>query len=698
MNISKIYGKLRKGNIGNYRLITGCIFFSILLISAFAVMMQSHTIQTILPEGGDSRKQMYLIFGIAVFGCLVFSVYAASLFFKSKSKEMGVMMAIGAPKHVLARLLMKDVAIISIISSVAGAVLALPLAAGIWQLFKLIVANTDEMVFSVDFSAYIWSGVFALVCIMILFFLAARFLSKSNIIDIVNDQRKSEMVKDVKSWYGWVGIILMVVGAFFGYMKSDIFISLLDMLPPIWSNAIFLLIPLGLYMFSVYIIVRSKKGKHKYNNIISKSIMKFQGRQTVRNMCVVALLLVGGLFATFYVPTMLTGIDTELNSRDYNFEYKYAIDEDIPSGAEIDSLANKNGLNITRYKENSSIVLASDGVEKDFDENNKATEEYMERISEVNIISETDFNKISGQDVDVAEGKFAYIRPKGDNGSIYDYIDDITIFTNPTTEKVFKTSNQGDINYTHLLGYFVVNDADFIKYSAGLDSQWKEKMVWFDVDDYDNSFAFASELRNEIVKSSSSNVEVPEYYDRIAKAEAQKKGEEYWGDVEPDAKVRYSEKDSAKFKTEWKYSPHFKIIDASETMLNYAVYMLLFAFIAILCLAAVIIILYTRSITIAINNKQVFEDLKRLGGNRKYLRKSVKAMISTVYIVPTIIGSALIFAFYMMIMMFNSGNMDISASEQTAIIIDLGMIAGLSAILWVAYKSTMRRIYKILNM
>ena len=87
---SEVYAALRRKNRGQYGLLAGCCFFSVLLITAYACMMRSPTILTILPEGGDSRKQVMMVFVLAVLGCAVFTTYAAGLFFRQKSRETGV--------------------------------------------------------------------------------------------------------------------------------------------------------------------------------------------------------------------------------------------------------------------------------------------------------------------------------------------------------------------------------------------------------------------------------------------------------------------------------------------------------------------------------------------------------------------------------------------------------------------------------
>lgn len=74
--------KLQKADRKQASLYLFCNFISLMLISAYSAMMFSPTILGILPEGGDSRKQMYAIFVLSLFGCVIFTIYASSLFFR----------------------------------------------------------------------------------------------------------------------------------------------------------------------------------------------------------------------------------------------------------------------------------------------------------------------------------------------------------------------------------------------------------------------------------------------------------------------------------------------------------------------------------------------------------------------------------------------------------------------------------------
>ena len=77
--------------------------------------------------------------------------------------------------------------------------------------------------------------------------------------------------------------------------------------------------------------------------------------------------------------------------------------------------------------------------------------------------------------------------------------------------------------------------------------------------------------------------------------------------------IDYDKPDSTEFRTSWKYMPQFKILDETELVKTMAVFLMLFIFIAIVCFAAVIVISFTRCMTIGMTNARVYDDLRHLG-------------------------------------------------------------------------------------
>ena len=76
--MKQVFGKLRKYGKSDYRLLRLCNFLADLLITAFAFIICSPTIQDTFPDNGDSMKQVMIIFVLALAGCLIFTAYAAA--------------------------------------------------------------------------------------------------------------------------------------------------------------------------------------------------------------------------------------------------------------------------------------------------------------------------------------------------------------------------------------------------------------------------------------------------------------------------------------------------------------------------------------------------------------------------------------------------------------------------------------------
>ena len=392
-HFSEVYRHLRRKNWRQYALLAGCTFFSVLLITAYACMMRSPTVLTILPEGGDSRKQVMMVFVLAVLGCAVFTTYASGLFFRQKSREIGTFLALGATRHQLKTELSKELALLSLGSCAAGALLGVPLSWGIWQIFRTMIVDTEEMVLRFDAQAYLFALAFSVFVILMLFLMGWRSIRRTNIIDIVQESHKSEPIRAVPRWYGPVGVLLIALGGFLGYFMPSFFVKVLHWYAPSVVDALFYLPALiGLYILLLHTVVNGWGGKKKqYRDLISTSMMKFQGRQTVRNMLVMTVLLAGAYFASFYAPMMLSSSGTSVASRPYDYLYHYRCDQDMIGQNDVAQLAQKHNVDITTWVTATGSILGTDGMEHIETESSIGvtyTEEYRELLQSATFLPE----------------------------------------------------------------------------------------------------------------------------------------------------------------------------------------------------------------------------------------------------------------------------------------------------------------------
>ena len=143
--------------------------------------------------------------------------------------------------------------------------------------------------------------------------------------------------------------------------------------------------------------------------------------------------------------------------------------------------------------------------------------------------------------------------------------------------------------------------------------------------------------------------------------------------------------------------PRFRVLDKADFVKTTAVYLMLFVSVAIVCFSAVMVIAYTRCMTIALTNRQVYEDLRRLGAPGKYLYLSVRGQVKRVFFVPIFTGTLIIYVFYLMIMYFNGSPAGITGDEAAGLLASIGVIAGVSVLLYGIYRLTLGKVCSSLN-
>lgn len=691
MTMNDIQTKLRKANRKNYVLYLFCNFTALLLISAYSALMFSPTVLEVLPEGGDSRKMVNMIFVMTIVGCVVFTVYAASLFFRMKSKEIGIFLALGASQRRLMPMVIHEAVYLSVISALVGAALGIPFAAGIWQLFRFFIVNTEEMKLRLNYASLTVPLILMVVVIGAAVWTGRCQLKKSNIMDVISQEHKNEPVKELKRWCGPVGILLLVIGGVTGYFSSTVYMALFSAYPPAWINLAYLPALIGLYLVLLHTVVHGwGRKKNQYKKIIAHSMMKFQGKQTVNNMLVVTVLIAGGSFGLSFLPTNYIGMNMDAASRPYEYMYHYPDGQSVPKEAEVHALAEKYDRDIAEWKEAPYIALGMDAQEQVMEDENKYHYEYTQFASEGNFLAESSYEYLTGETIEIPEGTYQTIGT-GETANYFSNAE-ATLLTNMETRETLPIQCTGELPYPLLSKggmFYVISDKDFAALSQGGTEEWKGIVTFFNLKGED-SYAFAKELYSKFVEGMDEKWLKTIWPDRVQKVGMEEKGRAY----EEAEGFIYDDKDSTNFKMYWPYVPQFQIMDKTDSVKNLAVFFMMFLFIAIVCYMAAMIICYTRCMTIAINNRYVFEDLARLGASPDYLKKEIKRQSGSVFAVPTVVGMLMICGLTTLIFYANDGVL--TNREIAALIAFIGMMLLLGAIIYCVYRQTVAKMYQIL--
>lgn len=698
-DIRAVFSALRKNGKGQYKLLSGCLFFGSLLITAFCMMMYSPTVQNTLPQGGDSRKQVMMIFILAVIGCAAFSVYASGLFFRYKSRETGVFLALGLSRKTLGQQLRREVIQLAVASCGAGLILGTPLCWLIWSLFRLSLVDTPEMALIFDLRAYLIPLAFLLFVLIMLLVMQKRFLARVNVLDIIQESHRAEPVRAVPRWYGWGGILMIAIGCLLGYFVPSFCVRVLHWYAPaIFTAPFYLPALIGLYWVLLYTVVGGwHRGKNRYTHLIESGMMQFQGRQTVRNMLVVTVLVAGAYFASFYTPMMVVPGRAEIENRPVNYQFFYRADQDMITKSEIEEMASDFGAKVIDYVEMPSASLAIDGeaeVETEGPLGTTYTKEYREVFLEHRFFSVSSWNALTGDDLVLQPGECAATL------DYYGDILDISLVTNPVTMQQLSVTTLPEPLPSELFqDTFVLADEDYASIIQGLTPDWQEVQVLFNAEN--DSYAFSKALLHSIVAHSGPETAVFDGYDRISRMNAHEAGEEYWGDQVEELNlpvIDLSQPDTSDFQLNWLYMPKFQALDDGNFLSNFAVFLLLFVFVAILCFGAVGVILYTRSQTLMLSNAWVYEDLRKLGASNRYLKKTAQGQIKRVFFSPILIGTILMLGFYTLILLANGGDMVLDQNERMSLSVCLLVVAAMSAVFYGFYRFTLNKSWHTLHL
>lgn len=698
MNMKQMEQKLQKADRKQSRLYLFCNFMALMIISAYSALMFSPTVQTVFPEGGDSAKQMYMIFVMTLIGCVVFTIYALGLFFRHKSGQLGILMALGASRKRLAPGLFREVIVLSSASALLGIVAGFPFVWVIWQGFRLILVDSSDMILSFDLKCLGVSILFFLLVVGFACVTAWRYLRKTNIMEVIREEHINEPVKELGKWCGPVGMGLIVAGAALGYGTPALCHAWFHMYPPSWISIFYAPVLVGLYMVMLHTVVHGWRSlrKNPYKNIISRSMMKFQGKQTVNNLIVITLLIAGACFGIFYLPANGVSAMLRYANQAYDYFYHYRADQNVPDQAAVEELSRKYQLTLKDWNECDYITLGM-GQESIIEEedSNHYNIEYVVMNEEEKVLSEDAYRTLTGQDADVEPGTYMNIT-NTDETSLYTN-NNAREFTNMVTRKQIATEFAGYLHNDLLcdqVGCSVLSNEDYALISEGLTDDWRGRFVQFNIDGNDN-YQFANEFYKLFVSSFDKSCELPHYYDRVQKIRENEAGEVYWGDTEDMSPVSFERVDSFNFRIYWVYQPQFRILSQNDYLRSMAVMFMMFLFICIVCMLTALVVCYTRCQTIALNNRYIFDDLKKLGASPEFLAKEVRSQCKNVFKVPTIIGMTAIYMFFIMILYTNDGRM--LSAEVLALLVCLGIIGLLAAIVYAVYRASVRTIKKQLE-
>ncbi|WP_090995882.1 FtsX-like permease family protein [Bacillus sp. 491mf] len=651
MGLLTIAKKNLKNNFSFYSFYFVSVAFVLMVFFAFISFSMNNIIMEKISSDGRVEIMSRTV-GIFVMAFVLFYMsYSNTFFMKKRMKELGIYSLLGYRKSTMLKLLTFENIIICFAALIVGIAFGAIAHKGIVEVIvralKLQI-DTSEVPL-MHSGAVLFTFVFIFVVLTALFLSNWIILRKSSLLTLVRMEKKEEKQMRINTAFSFLGLFLILIGYFFAiditrgmksFWKTIGFspIALLTMLSVILGTIFFI------HSFLPYAIEKLKKKKswfYKEANIILIPNFIFKIRSKAKTLILLTLLVAGTLaifgstLLTLYYPVAAT-------ERIIPSAIEFPVEDKQLASQAIKIVQDTVGKENMKYKETTMIHVtsSSDHLPKEY----SAKKEHG-----FDLISESDYKElihIQGKNVDFenlakSESILVKYRPdkeKLDKGNIY-----TLNLTNENTVdiKVKDTTLLNSIGFANSVGTLVISD-QLYKEIKTLEHKETTMMSFNGTDMRDNKKVYenvAPLFKNNIYFTSS-------------------------------------------------YQKNDYIIQQNSSTF------LLISFVTIIFFIATGSILYFHNLSSMMSNKNEFIILKRMGYNKKKIKRIISKEVLTLFSIPYVLGLAhSIFA----LIAYKAALMDDLLGKNSAFILPILFAVIIFTLVYIIYYLlTKRACYKII--
>ncbi len=504
MSFSSLAVNNVKKNFSNYIMYLISAVFSVMIFYIFC----SIAFNDVIMKLADNKVTVKVAFKasaviVALFS-FVFIWYSNSFFLKRRKKEIAIYSIIGMEKRQVAKMLFYENIIIGTLAIFFGIVLGGMFSKYFSLMLIYLMKETLDLKFTVVPNAF----KITILVFFILFLLNSihsyRIIYKYKLIELLSAQKEGEKVPKASVFMAVLSVLLIMLGYFIPYNKTSIQLVKLGI-------PIIILVSIGTYLFLnsfIIILIKAFKGKkgfyYRGENIISVSQILYRIKSNAK---------------TLFIISMLSAVTLTSIGVSYSF-YKTTeedINKNIPFSYEfmnVDSLGNEKIKNtINKYADNklishSSLKLINAKV---------SIIDLQNKNFQGKIISQTDYNKVitiknRGNNINLKDNECLFINVNQGDGKKHNYLNSTASVQLKTLKRDFKIIKSADIQVVSPFitrSTIIVSDNVFNKFTNKSEECENTIVDGYIVQNPEKS----KELTNELSKVVMQGAYIDSYYD-----------------------------------------------------------------------------------------------------------------------------------------------------------------------------------------
>lgn len=346
----------------NSRIYTGYLLssaFMVMIFFTYAVFIYHPEIQR-APMGALTLISMqvaaYVVFIFAIF----FVLYSISAFLKSRNKEFGILMILGAQAGQINRLIVLEnmlIGSVAIVTGIAGGLLL----AKLFLLFSARMIAIQELAFYWPTKAIILTAGCFLALFMAISLFTLMLIRKRQVLELLMGSSSPKRAPKASIWFSLLGIILLVV-AFVALYQGTI-------APKALMIAVCFGIP-GTYFFytqlsviAVRLLTRNRKRVWRGTNLLWLSELSYKLKDNARMLFLVTVVTSIACISTAFVVAV--DMDNKQQFMNNKFAFSYDIFQPKQAAAGLKVIEQKlqeAGIAYERYRIDSLLAARMDGV------------------------------------------------------------------------------------------------------------------------------------------------------------------------------------------------------------------------------------------------------------------------------------------------------------------------------------------------
>lgn len=623
MTLNEISRKLVKNNLKQYGLFFFSVLFSITMTGAYGVLQYSPTITNVLVDGGSTQTISQAMFFGSMLGIIVFLVYADTLFLKYKSREIGVFLSLGIDRRSVQKIITKEFTVLFQLAALLGLFLSVPLAYLCWSLLNAFL-RTQETAFTIGWMGFAVSLVFAIVSWLILRTVNRKYIQTVDILKILKSSDENEKAKDGSTFRLFLGFLFVPTGIVAFFTLQNIggvlctFLAFVGLALAVWG--VYLLI---IQLASIGDILKRFRTQAYYKNIVFYNLLKQKIRQYTRSIFVATLLITFTIFGIGFIAAgFIDGYNVALNEP-YDYTICTTADKGEMTEERIYRIAEDSNAEITEIVRIDSLLLGVESTYKD------GSTDWSSRV----VISQSNFNHISGKNIVVPEGSYTLYYDSSMQYKKNAFCGDNSLFYNPTTQEETCFIQNEPVCVDRLFNsrsffasFLILNDYDYAAMFNNLGNEYKATSFLLNVADWKNTEVFQENILRAVITDNNGEI-FTNWHNSAA-----------FDKTESKAEYLPFEGNETRIARVWALYPQSKLSSATTQFEAFATYLMLMLFIAIVAFVSSIMVVGLKLISTIWDDAAVYENLRRLGMKQRSIRELITKQMVFVYFVPTVIG------------------------------------------------------------